>query len=360
MPFNLVVVAALPPDVHTIFNEAVAFVFDGDANPDDNRDDEETPVAPAAPDLVIQKTDQGFPVAIGQTLLYGLVYQNVGTLDATGVVIVETVPFDTQAASNPDWEVGTVGSGIACVNSPEGTACVRDIGNVPAGGLAAVESFRVLVNGPGPDPIVNTVRIESFEPDANPSDNVSRTITPLTGPPDLTLFIDVSVLPDGKTVKGFFSVTNIGLGTAENVTVETSIPTGTTAAFDNDDFFFTGTNTPCVNAPAGTFCEARHPSLAPGDTVDFLLKLSTDPPIDAFTVAGEASDDGVNGVDPTPANNLSSGSGRRPGGAGRQSGRGPRTGRRNDDPGRRLTQRSNSEGSHSVRRADVGPRFRQR
>ncbi len=60
--------------------------------PDNNADDEDTPLD-AAPDMTITKVDDvADTTAPGATIIYTLTYDNVGNQDATGVVVTETVP----------------------------------------------------------------------------------------------------------------------------------------------------------------------------------------------------------------------------------------------------------------------------
>lgn len=261
-------------------------------------------------DVTLIKTDNGATTSAGGVIDYVMIVKNVGKLTALSVQIQDTVPANTTSGVNPGWEtVPPSGPNLPCNNLPAATRCFINIGDLAPNQEVAVP-FQLTVDDPLPQGVTTifneAVAIHFSGDDANPLDNGDIEETPVVTqpPPDLVLIVDFAVRPDGEQVVGGFAVTNIGSGTARNVTVMTTIPAGTTADFDNPDFVFVGTSTPCVNAPAGTACEAHHPSLAPGAGIGFVLKLATTPPIDPFFIAGAASDDGSNGPDPTPANNL--------------------------------------------------------
>lgn len=83
----------------------------------------------------------GFSVAIsGDTISYTLSYSNVGTANATGVNLTETVPVGTTfnaAASAPGWSCAP--------NGNAGSSCNYSLGSVSSGLVGGV-SFAVTVN----------------------------------------------------------------------------------------------------------------------------------------------------------------------------------------------------------------------
>ena len=95
--FAVQVDSVVPSGVTEILN-TVSIADDGtngtDPTPDNNQDDETTPVD-AAPDLTITKDDAGVTTTPGGVVVYTLSYANVGNQGATGVVITETVPTYT-------------------------------------------------------------------------------------------------------------------------------------------------------------------------------------------------------------------------------------------------------------------------
>src|SRR5690606_39931611 len=117
--FAVLVYIELPSGVDTL-NNPVSIHDDGNNGPDpdpSNNDDTEPTDVVAAPDLAIVKTDGGMSSGPGQTISYTLTYENIGSQDATGVVITETVPANTTfnaGASNPAWSCGGIMAGSRC------------------------------------------------------------------------------------------------------------------------------------------------------------------------------------------------------------------------------------------------------
>ena len=103
------------------------------------RASDSTPVN-AAPDLVITKTDGGTSTLPGGIVLYQITYTNVGTQDANGVVITETLPANTTFNSTYSfgaWE--DLGGGVFG----------QLIGDLPVGASGTV-TFAVTVDAPLP------------------------------------------------------------------------------------------------------------------------------------------------------------------------------------------------------------------
>ena len=135
MLFAVQVDLVVPAGVTEILN-TVSIADDGtngtDPTPDNNQDDETTPVD-AAPDLTITKDDAGVTTTPGGVVVYTLSYANVGNQGATGVVITETVPTYTTfdlAGSTAGWSCAD--------NAAAGTGCTFTIGNLAAGASSSV------------------------------------------------------------------------------------------------------------------------------------------------------------------------------------------------------------------------------
>ncbi len=94
--------------------------------PDNNSDDETTPLD-GAPDMTITKVDDvADTTAPGATIIYTLTYDNVGNQDATGVVVTETVPANTTfttTGSSEDW--------TCTPDTNAGSTCTYDSGRYP-------------------------------------------------------------------------------------------------------------------------------------------------------------------------------------------------------------------------------------
>lgn len=97
----------------------------------------------SGPDVAIATTSPMEVVDPGDSVNFDLSYKNNGPVDATSVVIVETVPANTTAGTNLGWEVAPAGPGIAFDGAAAGTECVMAVGTlVPtAFGTASSETI---------------------------------------------------------------------------------------------------------------------------------------------------------------------------------------------------------------------------
>src|SRR5262249_14707232 len=100
-----------------------------------------TPVT-ADPDLSITKSDGGASVSPGGVVSYTLDYANDGPQGATGVVLTETVPANSNFVSTAST------SGWSCTpsNGP-GSTCTLAIGSLAAGGSGSA-TFAVRADYP--------------------------------------------------------------------------------------------------------------------------------------------------------------------------------------------------------------------
>jgi len=172
----------LPAGVTTITNN-VSIADDGSNGPEptptNNNASIITPSIGANPDLTIDKDDGLEIVAPGAHMVYRLVYENVGSQHATGVVITETVStgvtFDL-GNSTAGWVVQGTGN-PAVDGEAAGTVLEFDVGNVNVGDSAVTVNFAVVVDNPlalGITAISNTALIAddgTNGPDLTPSDN---------------------------------------------------------------------------------------------------------------------------------------------------------------------------------------------
>ncbi len=234
----------LPTDVTTITNN-VSIADDGnngpEPTPENNNDTEVTPGIGANPDLTITK-DDGIEIgAPGTGMVYQLVYQNVGTQDATGVVITETVStgvtFDL-GNSSPGWVVQATGN-PAVDGETAGTVLEFDVGNLNAGDPPVTVNYAVIVDNPlapGITVITNTATIADdgsngpdLTPDNNSDDDVdgiathSKTLTS-----QLHTAGDVATIPDAAIgqVLTYEVVLTVPVGTMDNTHLIDSLDRG--------------------------------------------------------------------------------------------------------------------------------------
>jgi len=306
--FAVDVLDTLPAAVETITN-SIAIGDDGDngadADPSNNSDNDETPVD-AVPDMSITKVDQSDIVNAGGIITYNLSYSNVGTQDATGVVITETVPVSTT------FDAGSSSVGWACTpDANAGSTCTFNVGVVAAGEPAVVIQFAVEVDSPLPagfDTVTNTVSINddgSNGPDPDPSNNDDDEETTVGAFPDLSITKtdnDVSAGP-GQTIVYTLDYANIGNQNATGVVITETVPANTTynAGASSVAWVCTPDNT------AGSVCEYTVGAVDAGDSGSVTFALDVDDPLAAGVnlVVNNVSiaDDGANGPDPDPDNN---------------------------------------------------------
>ena len=127
---TVVVNGVIPAGVTQIINTA-SVQDDGsngaDPNPANNTASD-TDTLDAAPDLVITKTDGLTSVVPGQTVTYTLTVTNVGTQDATGVVVTDILPEHT-----------------TFVSARRSTSLLGDVLTLDVGNLAAGASVTLAV-----------------------------------------------------------------------------------------------------------------------------------------------------------------------------------------------------------------------
>lgn len=189
-------------------------------------DSTETPPAPgppvnstvsSGPSLSIFKAAGPNPVRAGQTLAYALAVVNLGTDNATNVVVTDQVPAGTTFLSATDG--GTFGGGVVTWN----------LGTLAPGAQRTVQLL-VTVDAPVPDG--TTITNANYQAD-------STETPPVSGPP-VTVVVDSRPLltitktaaPDpveaGDTITYTLSYLNSGTDTATGVVVTDPVPAFTT------------------------------------------------------------------------------------------------------------------------------------
>ncbi len=306
--FAVDVLATLPATVVSITN-SISIGDDGDngadADPNNNNDDDDTPVD-AAPDMSVTKVDQSDFVNAGGTVTYEISYANVGTQDATGVVITETVPANTTFAfgsSSPGWN---------CLpDATAGSTCTFNVGPVAAGAPAVVIGFAVVLDNPLPagfDTVINNVSINddgTNGPDPDPNNDTDDETTNVGAFPDLSIAKtdgDVTSGP-GQTIVYTLDYANEGDQNSTGVVITETVPANTT--------FNPGVSTAgwvCTpDNSAGSICDYTVGALDAGDSGRITFAIDVDDPLalGVNLVVNNVSieDDGTNGPDSDPNNN---------------------------------------------------------
>jgi LPXTG-site transpeptidase (sortase) family protein len=267
-------------------------------------------------DLRIEKDDGGVSFDAGDIVVYDLNSYNDGSIDATGVVITETVPVNTTfdlAGSSGVWSCPD--------NSPAGTVCTQTLGTVsPSVGVPTVVQFAVAIDNPLPaavTTITNNVSIAddgSNGPEPTPGNNSDSVITPSIGAnPDLTITKDdgIEIGAPGTGMVYTLVYENVGTQDATGVVITETVSTGVTFDLGNSTpgWVVQGTGVPAVDGePAGTVLEFEIGNVNAGDapvSIDFAVVV--DNPLAAgiteITNTASIADDGSNGPDLTPDDN---------------------------------------------------------
>jgi uncharacterized repeat protein (TIGR01451 family) len=262
------------------------------------------------PDLSLTKSDGGASVGPGSTVAYTLSYAaDSGGQAATGVVLTETVP------ANGTFNSGASTAGWSCApNNNAGSTCTLTIGTLAAGGGGSA-TFAVTAVNPvaaGVTQLSNTASVAddgTHGADPTPANNSASDTTPVNAAPDLTLTKSdggVSVAPGGS-VTYTLSYANAGNQGASGVTLTDVVPANTT--------FNPGASTAgwiCMPSnAAGSNCTLSIGSLAGGGangaaSYAVTVNASLSPSVTQISNQAIVADDGSNGSDPTPNNNMAS------------------------------------------------------
>ena len=115
-------------------------------------------------DLAISKTDDPDPVTVGTTLTYTIAVTNTGPLDATGVVVTDTLPLTV-----------TFGSSSASQGTCSGTSVITcNLGSISNGDSV---TMTVIVTPTASGTFTNTASITSGVTDPNMANNSATVST---------------------------------------------------------------------------------------------------------------------------------------------------------------------------------------
>ncbi|MBX7070935.1 MAG: DUF11 domain-containing protein [Microthrixaceae bacterium] len=249
-----------PAGQHNVVNTA-SVTDDGangaDPNPADNTDTD-TDTLGALPDIVISKTDGRSSLTPGDTTTYVLTISNVGSQDATGVVVTDVLPsplvFESCSASCVTTGLPTIT--WPAVDLASGASVSRTVtAGMPSSVAAALTS------------VTNTasaVDDGSNGADPTPSNNSATDVDVVDAAPDLSI-----IKTDGRThLEGgdsstyTITVTNRGNQDATGVAVTDVLPPGVTFGSCSDACDSSGA--PTISWPAVGL--VRLPSRTQADT----------------------------------------------------------------------------------------------
>ncbi len=294
----------MPAGSHVVTNTAT--VTDGGGNgsdptPENNTATVEVGLVGYFVDLAVRKTDGVTAAAPGSTLTYAISVTNDGNIEASGVEVTDIIPPGTTFATAPD-----TGHGIGVL--VDGSV-YWDVGLLEGGGTTVALSLLVTVDAPaaaGREQLVNLIAVDDdgFNGvDTTPANNAAEDRDDLTAVPDLrvTQSDGLAAAAPGTTLTYSIVVTNAGPQDASGVTVDDTIPPGTT--FVSADG---------VDAEAGTFASGHVVwnigDLHAGGSRTVTVSVSVDSPAiagrDELVNSVAVADDGISGIDATPDDNT--------------------------------------------------------
>jgi uncharacterized repeat protein (TIGR01451 family) len=245
-------------DNGTLDNEACVDPNNTIAETDEinNCSDAITGVAPAAPDLQINKTADQSSVTAGQELNYTLNVSNIGTAATTNgdtITVTDNVPSDVTV------EQVTPDSGWQCTNDGNANhVSCSHLGMDPGDASNIVIKTKV---GPNPaNPFTNTATVGGDPADTQQSNNTSSVKTSVGAAAAVDLqAVSLTDNPDpvGRSDKETYTaiVTNNGTSPATGAIVRVHLPDP-------------GTSNPVVNASNGFNCVANTTVDSSGNTFD--------------------------------------------------------------------------------------------
>ena len=253
-----------------------------------------------AVDIYVNQDDGTTTAEAGESIIYAIEYGNDGTLDASGVMLSESLPTDAtfdDANSSFGWNETAPDSGIYEYH----------LGGVFAGTSGSVK-FAITINdvvSAGVDQIIGQVFIVddgNHGADVNPADNSAADVDTLIAAPDLFVTQDGAVASAGETVTYTIHYGNAGSQAATGTVLRETLPTNSTADLSNSSFGWIET------APASGVYEFHVGSVSAGTSgiVSFALIINESVPagVDHIVNSLSIADDGNNGADTTPGNNT--------------------------------------------------------
>ena len=250
-------------------------------------------------DVEIAKSDNPDPVIAGTQLTYSITVANNGTLDATDVVVTDTLPVGVSFVSDslpaPECSEGPVGTLICNLDDlPAGEVTSFDI-------TVAVASDILFVPD-GPIEIENTATVEIEQLDSDESNNTVIEVTLVNELADLAVSKlckpDSGPAPAGSTANCTIQVHNNGPSGARNVSLVDNLVSN--GAFTVTDA--TPDQGSCNIAGDTVTCDLG--DIDAGETVTIVVEFSSDDAIDVNDKVTVDSDT----PDPDHSNNMDEGS----------------------------------------------------
>lgn len=252
-------------------------------------------------DLVVSKSNAETTVVPGDVLAYMITITNTGYHTAYGVVLTDTLPANTTFVATSD------GGNETFPGSGEIVWPAFNVGT----GSSGTETRLIVVTlddpvPPGVETLSNAVTID-YALDIDPNNNVYYDIDDVIAAPDLTISKNNGsvTLNPGDTLHYTINYVNVGNQIATSVTITETIP-----AYTTFDAMSSSPGWTCSDgAPGGMLCTFTIGTLdvTPPAAIDFAVTIVSPLPAGVTQINNtvEIADDGTNGEDPNPNDNVS-------------------------------------------------------
>ncbi len=230
---SIVVIKVTPITTGSIINNALVKASENDPSTANNSTSAGTTVSPSA-DLSLTTTDAPDPVSTGSNLVYTLNVANLGTANATTVVLTDTLPTGVtyQSGTGTGWTCGAIAGGrVRCTRS-----------RINGGTTAPTLLITVQVpSGLTAGTLTNSAVVRSSVADPQLANNTDTETTTITTSANLgvTLTDGPDPVSPGANLTYTVTVSNAGPSDAVNVVFTDTLPTGVTYQS------FTGTGWSC-------------------------------------------------------------------------------------------------------------------
>ncbi len=247
------------------------------------------------PTLSVTKSAWPAPVAAGYALTYTIRVSNTSPGYATGIWVSDTLPLLTSFIPN-SIKLEPSGIGQVGIAPPQ---LAQDIHLGPGQSLTLTWMVQVAPTLPGGvETITNTVWVSSAQGAAA----AATLTTPVIAWPDLvvTKQSDVDESSPGRLLTYTLTISNVGSQDASGVQIQDILPLYTS--------FISASHGGIETAPGSGVAQWPPISLVARQTITRLMIIQIGDPlaagIDVITNVVSAADDGRNGPDPTPTNNI--------------------------------------------------------